>query len=91
MQTGSTFFKPFLKHDAEQEYYTSDYDLSEFVSHKIGVGLRYSPALGIYSIKNTPLTKRTSSLKSVELRGAKYFRTDGLDSFIISIGLSLSF
>jgi hypothetical protein len=90
-QTASTFFKPFLEHDPTEEFYTSDYDLSAFNSHKYGLGIRYSPPFGIYSLNNTPLTRRKSSFKSVELRAAQYVRSDQLKAFIISTSMSFSF
>lgn len=90
-QTASIYFQPFNTHTLGAEYYTSDYDLSEFSSNKYGLGLRYSPALGIYSIKNTPFTKRRSTIKSFNLRGGLYERTDGLNSFFVSADISLTF
>ncbi len=90
-QTAASYFAPFFEHTTDETYYTSDYDLSAFSSHKYGVGIKYSPALGIISLKEFPFQQRTSTFKSIELRVGKYSRSDGLSSFIISSGLSFSF
>ena len=36
LQKGSRYFAPYLEHDPDAEYYTSDYDLSSFTSHFVG-------------------------------------------------------
>ena len=69
------------------DYYTSDYDLSSFKSKKYGLALRYYPLLGI-SEYNMPLIDWAIILKRIDLRGSYYVRSDGLDAFSISLGLS---
>ncbi len=60
-------------------FYTSDYDLSEFNAHQYGMGLRYKDIF-------TSARLFGFGLKSVDVRLNKYDRTDGLDSFIVSLG-----
>jgi hypothetical protein len=91
IQTASTYFKPFLKHTADEEFYTSDYDLSAFTSHKYGLGIKISPPLGIYTLRGVPFKNRSSSFKSIEVRGGQYFRSDGLNAYFISTDLSFVF
>ncbi len=61
------------------DFYTSDYDLSEFDAHQYGMGLRYKDIF-------TRAQLFGFGFKSVDLRLQKYDRSDGLDSFIISLG-----
>lgn len=90
-QTAASYFAPFFEHTPNETYYTSDYDLAAFSSHKYGVGIKFSPAFGIVSVQEFPFQQRASTLKSIELRIGKYSRSNGLSSFIISSGLSFSF
>lgn len=86
-QTASDYFAAFAVHNSTEEFYTSDYDLSELSSHKVGVGFKYAPLYGIGRAK-VPWTKKLFMFKSVDLRSALYRRDTGLDAFIISLGLS---
>ncbi|MBK7425823.1 MAG: DUF3570 domain-containing protein [Saprospiraceae bacterium] len=47
-QTGSKYFAPFQTHLSTEIFYTSDYDLSAFESHKYGLTIRYSPLLDYF-------------------------------------------
>jgi hypothetical protein len=88
-QTGTDYFAPYAEHSANNEYYTSDYDLSAFVSHEAGIGLRYSPPMGLLRWK-TPLIKDKRMLKSIEVRYCRYWRSDGMVSDIISLGIAFT-
>ncbi|PKV75175.1 uncharacterized protein DUF3570 [Pontibacter ramchanderi] len=88
-QTAADYFAPYKAHSLSQEFYTSDYDLAGFTSHKAGLGLRYSPLSGIAKF-NLPFGKNKTSLKGIELRGASYWRNDGLKAFIISTDLNFT-
>lgn len=90
-QTAIDYFYPFLKADREAEYYTSDYDLSGLTSHKYGLGIKLSPAFGIWSVRGKPFPRRTSSFKAFEVRLARYERSDQLKAFMVSTSLSFSF
>jgi hypothetical protein len=67
-QSEADFFKPYAKHDPAQQYYTSDYDLSQFNSTTIGLGMRYAPYTG----------NGRATLKGMELRFSHYERSDGM-------------
>lgn len=89
-QTAADYYKPFGEHqDGESLYYTSDNDLAGLSSNKFGLGVRYSPVFGIGRIK-LPGIKDGSLLtfKGIDLRFAKYYRSDGLNAWIASFDLS---
>lgn len=91
VQSAVDYFKPYKEHSLAQTYYTSDYDLSALTSHSYGLGLTYSPANGIARLK-LPFNKRpVFMLKSIDLKYSHYSRSTGLQSDIISLGLSFSF
>jgi hypothetical protein len=75
-QTAATYFAPFAQHSVADQYYTSDYDLSAFTAHKVGLGLRYSPVYGIGRFRvpglNAQGLPRVMRLKSLDLRYAHY-------------------
>ena len=79
-QTNADFFKPYKKHDAAQEFYTSDYDLSNFNSYKIGMGFRYAP----YAVK------RKTIFNEIETRYSLYLRSDGLVAHMLSVYIQYS-
>lgn len=97
-QTESNYFKAFGVHVWDDiagrgvdEYYTSDYDLSTFYSHKYGLGARISPAFGIAKSKEIPYLNRSLVFKSIDLRGGLYNRSDGLSSFFGAVNVSFVF
>lgn len=77
-QTGIKYFKEFEKHTAQDQYYTSNYDLSKFNSNFLGAGIRIAPPTGVFRIQN---------FNMLELRYGHYIRTTGLNSDIISMNL----
>ncbi|HEX5172244.1 MAG TPA: DUF3570 domain-containing protein [Cyclobacteriaceae bacterium] len=74
-QSATDYFKPYAHHNPLNEFYTSDYDLSQFESYKPGIGLRYAPFI----------KKGRMIFKEVELRYAFYKRSDGLTANMISL------
>lgn len=88
-QTASKYFNQYGLHSMSEDYYTSDYDLSNIESNRIGLELRYS----LPSAKVKERKRKSLGLKKIALRGSKYFREqDGeliLKSFIIALQLSL--
>ncbi|MGB5437008.1 MAG: DUF3570 domain-containing protein [Maribacter sp.] len=60
-------------------YYSSDYDLSAFNSHQYGIGLRYKDIF-------TSAKVLMFGLKTIDFRFNKYDRSDGLSSYIFSLG-----
>jgi hypothetical protein len=75
-QSTSKYFSPYRTHDAGEEFYTSDYDLSAFNSQFFGAGVRYVPGKGVLGIRHW---------YSLELRYGHYIRSTGLHSDIISL------
>ncbi len=79
-QSGLKYFAGYLQHDQSNAFYTSDFDLSDFTSHFAGLGLRISPPEGVFGIQH---------LTNMELRYGYYNRSNGLNSNIISLALTL--
>ena len=46
-QTAIKYFEPYGMHTAQDQYYTSNYDLSKFNSNFFGAGIRIAPPKGI--------------------------------------------
>jgi len=91
-QTESWYFEPFAMHDFNNDFFTSDYDLSNFTAHKIGLGIKYSPVFGFFNKMNPEKKPTKIHFKKMELRIAKYFRMDDTDvilkAFISTLGVS---
>lgn len=78
-QTAADYFAPYEQLVSTDEFYTSDYDLSEFNSHQYSLGISYTDIF----------TKRRIwrlGLKSVDLKYSNYKRNTDLSSDIISLG-----
>lgn len=78
-QTAADYFNEKEIALSTQEFYTSDYDLSAFNAHQYGLGLRYKDIF-------TNAKLLTFGLKTIDLRFNNYTRSDGLDSFIFTLG-----
>lgn len=88
-QTASDYFAPFQTHLPTDDFYTSDFDLSELNSHKIGLGIRYAPPFGILRGKFGERT--VGMLKFAELRGSYFRRTKAeLDAVIVALGVGVT-
>jgi hypothetical protein len=88
-QKHSKYFREFGLHQLGQDYYSSDFDLSSFDSHKVGLGLRYTPLYSITSLR-MPFSRKALNLKSFDVRYANYQREDGLKTFLISTHLAFT-
>lgn len=90
-QTSSKYFKQYGYHSVLDQYYTSDFDLGDIQSNRIGAELRYMPYFKVGKISK----KNDLTLKKVALRGSKYFRTREneliLKSYIVALELSFRF
>ncbi len=84
VQKASDYFRPIRAHELSSLYYTSDYDLSGFDSHKFGVGIFWTPLYGLSSFRLLSKTKFTQ-VQSLGLRYAYYQRGDGLNANQISM------
>lgn len=92
-QTAADDFYEFGQASASNtpEFYTSDYDLSDFNSYKVGVGFQYSPVMGVSNFKSPFRKNKTTQLKSIGLRTAYYDRSDGLNAWLISLDFGFTF
>ena len=79
-QSPSGYFKPYMTHNTNECFYTSDYDLSKLTTLKTGMGIKFRP--------NTFLTKNLY-LKTLSLRYAWYKRSDHLNANIVTAVLDL--
>jgi len=76
VQNAANYFAPYGMHIPTEEFYTSDYDLSQFHSHFFGTGIRFMPEKGVFKIRQFTM---------LELRYGHYIRNTGLHSDIISL------
>jgi len=88
-QTHADHFAAFGVNKASQQFYTSDYDLAALHSHKVGMGLRYAPLYGLARVKLHLPKIKIFQLKSLEVRGGYYTQSTGLNSFFISLDLTM--
>ena len=77
-QTAVKYFAAYGQHTQLDRFYTSDYDLSKFDSHLMGLGVRWAPENGVFGMKQ---------LAVLELRYGHYTRSTGLTSDIVTLGL----
>ncbi len=77
-QTAVQYFKPYEQHSTNQEFYTSDYDLSAFDSHFVGLNARFGSVKGIFGIK---------PFNTFELRYGYYSRSNNLNSHIVTVAM----
>jgi len=77
-QSGINYFAPYAAHTAQEQYYTSNFDLSKFNSNFYGAGIRIAPPKGIFGQEHFSM---------IELRYGHYTRTNGLNSDIVSMNL----
>ncbi len=101
-QSAADYFKPFGQHELNDEYYSSDYDLSAVNTTSIGIGVKFAPLYGLARFKG-PLSGtsgRVTKFKSIEVRYADYTRkgnNDGdpnggdLDAYSLSFNLTFTF
>jgi hypothetical protein len=78
-QTASDYFAPYEEHLSTEEFYTSDYDLSEFSASQYGFGIKYTDVFTEFHIWKF-------KLKTVSLDYSYYDRDTGLKSHIITFG-----
>lgn len=78
-QTAADYFAPYEELLSTSEFYTSDYDLSEFNANQFGFGISYTDIFTTRRIWKL-------GLKSVDLKYSNYKRNTGLTAGIISAG-----
>ncbi len=77
-QSAVKYFNDYGKNTAQNQYYTSNFDLSKFNSNFLGAGVRYAPPTGVLGMKHFSM---------LELRYGHYTRATGLNSDIISLNV----
>jgi hypothetical protein len=77
-QNGVDYFAPYGEHLSTENYYSSDYDLSNFTAHFFGANLRIVPENGVLGLEH---------FHSLELRYGHYVRSNGLNSNQITLHL----
>jgi hypothetical protein len=80
-QTKADYFAPFNQHLSTQQFYTSDYDLSDFDANQYGFGISYTDIFTKFHIWKL-------GLKSIDFRFRQYERNSGLSSSLFSGGFS---
>ncbi|MER3317771.1 MAG: DUF3570 domain-containing protein [Allomuricauda sp.] len=78
-QTAADYFYPKEQALSTYDFYTSDYDLSNYDAHQYGVGLQYKDIFTSARVLNF-------GLKTINLRFGQYDRSDGLNAFIVTLG-----
>lgn len=80
-QSGSDYFKPYKEHQTDEEFYTSDYDLSRFNTYKAGL-----------SLKIFPISKKQKKafFENILLRYSFYYRSNNLHAHIMSFAFSFA-
>jgi hypothetical protein len=78
-QTQAKYFAGYGRHELNEEFYTSDFDLANLSSNRLGATLRLVPFRDFINIK------------SVDLRMATYKRSDGLTANSLTAEVHLEF
>lgn len=89
-QSGLKYYDDYGRHDIGNRYYTSDPDLDDLTSNKVGLGVSFHPLNGILTTKKIEY-KEQFSFKSIDVRYAYYDRSNGLTAHSFSVGLSFKF
>ncbi|WP_309641098.1 DUF3570 domain-containing protein [Flavobacterium sp.] len=77
-QSDIKYFKGYKEHTAAEEFYTSNYDLSQFNSSFLGMGMKFTPLKGVLGIKH---------FHTLEMRYGHYTKTTNMVSDIVSINI----
>lgn len=85
-QQASEYYADLGVHTGEQQFYTSDFDLAEFSTAKLGVGLRFAPVFGL---ARGQLARTGLEWRQVSLRGAYYTRDPDLEAYSLTLATSL--
>lgn len=77
-QTAADYFAGYEQHLSTEEFYTSDYDLSDYSANQFGFGITYTDIF-------TERRVFKFGLKSIDLKYNTYKRDSGLNANIISV------
>jgi hypothetical protein len=82
-QTAADYFAPYEQHLSTETYYTSDYDMSEYLANQYSFGVTYTDLF-----TKSHIWKYT--LKSIDLKFSHYARNSSFSSNIVTLGIKLS-
>jgi hypothetical protein len=74
-QTASKYFAAYMKHTAADQFYSSNYSLSELNSQFMGVGIHTAPPKGVFNNQH---------FSSLDVRYGHYTQSTDLNSNIIT-------
>jgi hypothetical protein len=77
-QTAVKYFAPYEQHTAQNEFYTSNYDLSKFNSNFLGAGIRLAPPNGVFGVKHWNM---------LEIRYGHYTKNINMSANIVSLNI----
>ncbi len=87
VQQASEYYAGFGEHLATERFYTSDVDLADFTTTKLGLGFRYAP---IFGLARTRLWQRGIEWRQVSFRGAYYTRSLDFSAYSLTVATSLA-
>jgi hypothetical protein len=77
-QSAVKYFAPYAQHTAQNEFYTSNNDLSKFNSNFLGAGIRLAPPHGVFGVKHWNM---------LEIRYGHYTKNINLNANIVSLNI----
>lgn len=77
-QSQIKYFAPYKENIADSDYYTSNYDLSTFMSHFMGLGIRMAPPNGILGMKH---------INMLEIRYGYYTKNINFNANVVTLNL----
>jgi len=77
-QSAVKYFAPYAQHTAQNEFYTSNYDLSNFNSNFLGAGIRLAPPNGVFGVKHWNM---------LEIRYGHYTKNINMNANIVSLNI----
>ncbi|MFL5744266.1 MAG: DUF3570 domain-containing protein [Niastella sp.] len=77
-QSAVKYFAPYGQHTAQNEFYTSNYDLSKFNSNFLGAGIRLAPPNGVFGVKHCNM---------LEIRYGHYTKNINMNANIVSLNI----
>lgn len=82
LQSAARYFKPYGQHHPDEMFYTSDYDLSRFISYKFGLGILYLPYAYV---------GKKFSFEEIAFRYSAYFQSTKLYAHTVTMLLDMKF
>lgn len=79
-QTAADYFAPYEQHLSTETYYTSDYDMSEYLANQYSFGVTYTDLFTKSHIWKY-------ALKSIDLKFSHYARNSSFSSNIVTLGI----